>query len=58
MCDADIWQVDKAADGEVVKKKLFGVMVSSSHHLLSSDVDAQYVPLTDAEKQWGTGSSQ
>jgi hypothetical protein len=24
----DIWQVDKSADGEVVKTKLFGVMVS------------------------------
>ncbi|KAI9638322.1 protein-L-isoaspartate O-methyltransferase [Dioszegia hungarica] len=33
----DIWQVDKSAEGEVTRTKLFGV---------------RYVPLTDADSQW------
>lgn len=45
----DIWQIDKDAQGEVSKKKLFGVMVSYTSRDASSN---QYVPLTDASKQW------
>ena len=48
-----IWQVDKDAEGNVTRTRLFGVSVSDPlPQKLSSSFDAQYVPLTDAEKQW------
>ena len=36
----DVWQVDKNEQGEVTRKRLYGVT---------------YVPLTDADKQWRDG---
>lgn len=54
--ELDVWQVDKSANGDVTKKKLFGVMASAGQlrpvYCANGRYGEKYVPLTDADKQW------